>query len=211
MFFFDLDGTLWDATESTAHAWTEVFQKWTLGIHVSADTIRSVAGKPYMDCLESIAPIALSLPNISDLLEDLEFSERNWMDRIGGVLYPDVLEGLKILSEYKKLYLVSNCKGWYLDAFLSQSNVADLFVKAVCHGKTGLKKSDNLIKLMQEEGVDHGFYVGDTVGDLTSAKDTGLIYVHANYGFGGSDVKTDNCHPNFSSITRYLLSIDKQE
>jgi phosphoglycolate phosphatase len=204
MIFFDLDGTLWDATESTAQAWTGVFAQWNFGMTVTPAQIRSVAGKPYLECLEIVSPDAAACDNLPKLLQELGQAEREAMQRMGGRYYEGALQGLSQLAQLSKLYLVSNCNDWYLEAFLDHSGTRHLFADTVCHGTTGLPKHENLRKLMAGNGLTGGYYVGDTNGDRIAAEAAGLVYVHAEYGFGGEGVPSDIRCGDFASVVSWL-------
>lgn len=202
--FFDLDGTLWDATESTARAWTEVFGARDFDLKISSAQIRSVAGKPYLECLQIVAPAVAASPALAEILTELEQAERTRMHSIGGHLYPHVIEGLTDLAARSPLYLVSNCNAWYLDAFLEQSGTAGLFRACACHGSTGLPKIANLKQLMGKYGYESGYYIGDTLGDKSAAEQAGLTYLHADYGFGGEAVTTDLRFADFAAVVDFL-------
>jgi phosphoglycolate phosphatase len=205
MLIFDLDGTLWDASESTAEAWTSVLGQWGFAKAVTADQIRGVAGKPYLECLRILSPGAADCPQLPDLLRDLADAERATMSSIGGRLYDGVLEGLRTLAQTADLFLVSNCNDWYLRAFLHQTQTAELFKDYACHGSTGLPKHENIKLLMRRHGKADSFYVGDTSGDCTAAEMAGAVYVHAEYGFGGKSVQARNCFATFPEIVSFLM------
>lgn len=204
MIFLDLDGTLWDASESTARAWTDVFERWGFGSSVAPAQIRRVAGKPYLECLEIVSPIAAACDQLPKLLQELGQAEREAMERMGGHYYEGALQGLAELAQVSKLYLVSNCNDWYMEAFLDHSGTRHLFAGAVCHGTTGLPKHENLRSLINSNGLDGGYYVGDTNGDRIAAEMAGLVYVHAEYGFGGQGVPSDIRCRDFASVVRWL-------
>jgi phosphoglycolate phosphatase-like HAD superfamily hydrolase len=97
-----------------------------------------------------------------------------------------VIEGLTDLAAVIPLYLVRNCNDWYMEAFLDHSGTRHLFADAVCHGTTGLPKHENLRNLMARDGLQRGYYVGDTNGDRTAAEMAGLVYVgQPNMGLAG--------------------------
>ena len=205
--FFDLDGTLWDASGSTSRAWTEVLSSRRKGLTVSSRQIQDVAGRPYLECLAAIYPEAFDLPDLEGLLEELARAERHWMLAASGELYPGVREGLNALSEANTLFLVSNCADWYLESFLEASRTRDFFADATCFGLTGLPKRDNLLALKRKHGVDAGFYIGDTAGDRDAAAAAGLTYVHMTYGFGGKDLGARHRFASFGALTDHFLAV----
>ncbi len=53
---FDLDGTLWDASESTAKGWNQVLKNIDPSTIITPDAVRSVAGLPFDQCIEKLFP-----------------------------------------------------------------------------------------------------------------------------------------------------------
>jgi phosphoglycolate phosphatase len=181
---FDLDGTLWDATESTAAAWTEVFGRYELNMPVHSDQIRSVAGKPYLECLAEVCPGALKLDSSEGLLSDLLVAERKWLGILGGRLYPSVHEALRLARSNLPCFLVSNCAEWYLQAFFDRFGMSAIFSDALCHGYNGLRKSKNIELIMKRFDIATGYYIGDTQGDYDSADEAGTHFIYFKKGFG---------------------------
>ena len=183
--FFDLDGTLWDATESTARAWTDVFGRYKLNITVTKNQIQSVAGRPYLECLQAICPNALKFADASSLISDLAAAEKEWMHRIHGYTYAGAIEAVSELAERYNVFLVSNCNDWYLEAFLDFSGLRSVFHEAICHGSTQKPKSDNILYLIHKYRIMQGLYIGDTKGDMEASRIVSIGYIHAAFGFGG--------------------------
>ena len=200
---FDIDGTLWNAAASTAVAWTEVFSKHGIPLTVSTGDIEGVAGRPYLDCLRIVFKGFDEHPDKDSLLSDLAMAERAKMTEMGGTLYSGVQDGLKDLSTRFPLYLVSNCQDWYLDAFLDYDGLGSFFKDSTCHGKTKLKKAENIKLIMERNSLLNPVYVGDTSGDHQSATQAGIDYLHVSYGF-------EHNHPapvilkSFNELVRYL-------
>jgi phosphoglycolate phosphatase len=207
--FFDLDGTLWDASESTAQAWTEVFVRWALPGKVTKEDIRGVAGKPYLECLRLIRPAALEHPERERLLADLSAAERAWMERIGGEPYPGALDAVRTVAARYPVFLVSNCNDWYLEAFLNHSGLRSVFSDSICHGTNGRPKAENIRLMLDKHDLRGGFYVGDTVGDMEASLAAGVRYVHAAFGFGGPAIA--NSHfvlSDYDDLPAFLATLD---
>lgn len=185
---FDLDGTLWDASESTACAWTEVFRTHELNTVVRKADIQAVAGRPYLECLEIICPKAFILPEYDQLVKNLSVAEKFWMQEIGGEFYPGALEGVRAIAEKYPTFLVSNCNDWYLNAFLEHSMLQDTFLATTCYGVTGKPKDENIRNILLGNNVPRGLYIGDTSGDMKASLAAGVGYIHVAFGFGGEEM-----------------------
>lgn len=53
--------------------------------------------------------------------------EKSFIDKYGGVLYPNVENVLKELSQKYKLYIVSNCQDGYIESFYKYHKLEKYF------------------------------------------------------------------------------------
>jgi phosphoglycolate phosphatase len=208
--FFDLDGTIWDASETTAAAWNEVFSACEIGTTISGNDIRSVAGRPYLDCLKQLAPTVLTRDDCSEILDKLTVAEQKYMAAMGGAFFPDALEALQMLAHKHHLYLVSNCNGWYLEAFFASSNLYQCFRDSACYTTRNQDKPSNIQYLMRKYKVESGFFIGDTLGDKASAEANGLIFGHVKFGFDPSLTSTLSFE-HFEDILNYFSSVTLED
>jgi phosphoglycolate phosphatase len=204
--FFDLDGTIWDASESTAAAWTKVFERWGVGRNISLQDIQSVAGRPYMECLRILVPDVIANKNIENILLDLSSEERKSMSVLGGKFYGGALSLITKLAKKNKLFLVSNCNDWYLNSFLSLSRLENVFVESVCFNTFEKNKAYNLKYLIDKYSLSNGFYIGDTQGDMQAAQMNGLCYIHMAHGFDKT-LKTDLVFQDFLELDVFFNSV----
>lgn len=181
---FDLDGTLWDSSESVCNSWNEVFGRYP-GItrRLTTADIQSYMGKT----LDKITPLAL--PDTPDelrcrVLRECVSYELEYIAKHGGVLYPKLRETLEQLQREYVLIIVSNCQVGYIEGFLDFADMHDLFSDHECAGGTGLSKGENIRLVIQRNAIDSAVYVGDTQGDLDAADFAGIPFIRAAYGFG---------------------------
>jgi len=102
----------------------------------------------------------------------------------GGTFYDGVIEGICQLARSRKVYLVSNCQGWYLRVFLQFAGIESVLSGVDCFGFSGEPKAAMLTKLMRDHPFSRPVYVGDTEGDEVAAHEAGMDFIHAAYGFG---------------------------
>jgi phosphoglycolate phosphatase len=181
---FDLDGTLWDSTETVAGAWTAVVRRMGQpGRTILPADIAAVMGQPHRELCRALLP-GLPEPRREALALACYAEEERALHARGGRLYPGVREGLAALAAERPLFIVSNCQRGYIETFLAWSGLAPLFRDHECHGNTGLDKAENLRGLVRRNGLAAPWYVGDTEGDRQAAQRAGVPFVHAAYGFG---------------------------
>ena len=94
------------------------------------------------------------------------------------------METLQALAKHYKLFLVSNCQDGYEIPFLNFPGLEGLFCDHETAGRSGLSKAENIKLVCSRSGLHHPLYVGDTAGDMAAAREAGVPFVHAAYGFG---------------------------
>lgn len=181
---FDLDGTLWDASETCAKAWNDLLTERNITDYsIDAAAIRAVSGlsidKVFKEHFTFI-PEDMRIP----LLEAYKPKEAEFMKEFGGELYPEVKEVLKDLSKDYKLFVVSNCLYGYIENFIEFHELQGLFTDFECSGRTGQAKSENIKAIVSRNELKSPVYIGDTIWDHDAAKAAGVPFVCAEYGFG---------------------------
>ena len=181
---FDLDGTLWDSSQSVCESWNIVFGRYPeITRRLTPADVRGFMGKT----LDQIFPIAL--PDTPDelrrkVLRECVQYELEYIAQHGGKLFPGLRETLEELHGSCALIIVSNCQDGYIQDFLDFADMRGLFDDFESAGGTGLSKGENIRLVIQRNGIDKAVYVGDTQGDLDSADFAGVPFIRAAYGFG---------------------------
>ena len=184
---FDLDGTLWDSSEQVAVSWSEALaRRPETDRQVTGEDMRGFMGKT----METIA--ALMLPELEpslriEIMHECERVEQEYLEKHGGVLFPDLEKELERLCGLGKLFIVSNCQSGYIETFLEYHKLGKYFADFECPGGTGFAKAENIRIVIERNGLDNAVYVGDTQGDLDASDSAGVPFIHAAYGFGSVD------------------------
>ena len=181
---FDLDGTLWDSAEHVATAWNEVFAKHPgHSLTLTADDIHNVMGMLLPDIAKKLLP-DMEEDERTELFQRAMDNEIATLERLGGDLYPNLVETLVELRKNYKLYIVSNCQCGYIESFLNHHDMWKYFDGKLAAGDTGLPKWDNIKKVVEDEQLTRAVYVGDIYADYMAASRAGIRFIHASYGFG---------------------------
>lgn len=185
---FDLDGTMWNSTKPIVEAWNII-----LGKHPEIKR-EPIVEEDLTDCMgKTMYTIAAMLfPKEEEavrnaLMDELCFFENEYLEEVGGVLYPKLEETLEELSKEYPLYIVSNCQDGYIEAFLKAHKLAYLFKDTECWGRTFVTKGETNKILIKRNNLKNPVYIGDTQGDKQSAVDAGIDFIFASYGFGNVD------------------------
>lgn len=180
---FDLDGTLWDASDVVAEAWCGALRDFDCALRtVTPEMIRSVMGLTEADILQRFCP-ELNAEEGRALFDRCTALQSKTISKGRARLYPELVSVLKRLSEKYMLAVVSNCSANYLELFLGYPGVQDLFCDYE-YSRTGLPKAGNISLVVERNGLTDALYIGDTVWDMQAAQTAGIPFLHAAYGYG---------------------------
>lgn len=182
---FDVDGTLWDATEIVAAAWTKALRRvYDPQMTVTAGQLRGLFGKLLPDIAARLFPQE-SEKRQQELIELCCAQEHQALLEAAKVpLYPGLEDTLQVLSEKYKLFIVSNCQAGYIEVFLKCTGFSGYFQDHLCPGDTGHPKGENIREIIRRHHLKDPVYIGDTIGDFRAAREAGIPFVHAAYGYG---------------------------
>lgn len=184
---FDLDGTLWDSRQPASEVWARVVSEYPqITDEVSAERLGSFYGLPLEDIAKNMfksVPYEFALA----VMERCVKEQCPYLVEHNGLLLGDIrglFEALK--RKHIKVYIVSNCRAGYIEAFLKGHELEGLVDDHLCPGDTGLLKADNIMIMVKKWGLAAPVYVGDTAGDLEAAEAANVPFIFAGYGFGNA-------------------------
>jgi phosphoglycolate phosphatase len=184
---FDLDGTLWDATEVIRQTWNEVLAGYEyMREPITIEELEGCMGLQLDEISRRLFPMADSKLQHELIVKCCDL-EVELLNKVGGNLFPKLEETLIKLKERHRLFIVSNCQSGYIESFINSSGLGYLFEDYTCAGDTGLSKGENNRLIMERNRLETAVYVGDTAGDMESARVAGIPFVFARYGFGECD------------------------
>lgn len=185
---FDLDGTLWDATEPVCTSWNKALQEYAqeqgLNIEkISIEQIKSVMGLQIPEIGKKLFP-SFSEEVQAKIMERGGEAEIEYLKEHGAILYPQVEKTLALLAQRFKLFIVSNCQVGYIEAFFAAHKLGKYFIDYENPGRTGLSKGENIKLIMERNHLQKPVYIGDTISDAKAAQEAGIPFIFARYGFG---------------------------
>ena len=158
---FDVDGTLWDSTDSVADSWNlAIRENSSLDLTIDGEILQGLFGKTMTEIADALFPSLSEEERMNFIQICFDLSER----------YP--------------LFIVSNCQCGYIEAMLNASGLGPYIKDHLCFGETQTPKSQTILKLMERNALKDVVYVGDTQGDADACRDAGVPFIFAEYGFG---------------------------
>jgi len=198
---FDIDGTLWYASATSAKGWNKGLAKLGIDERINAEQIGLVTGHPYEQCIEMLLPgLRKSYP---ELFKTLDKYETEAIKSEGGRFFDGVIEGVLELAKHYMIFLVSNCQEWYLRLFLNFSGLKNVLSGTNCHGISGLPKNEMLSRMKRDYALKNPVYIGDTAGDEEAAELADIDFIFVSWGFGkpnGSPVTLNS----FAELVTYI-------
>ena len=181
---FDIDGTLWDSTDSVAASWNKAIREnSSLDLTIDADILSRLFGKTMTEIGDALLP---DYPeSIRRKLLDLCFKyENEYLKDHPGILFEGVTDTIKKLSEKYPLFIVSNCQLGYIEVTMQCAGIEPYIKDHLCFGETQVSKGETLQILMERNHLKVPVYVGDTQGDADACRYAGIPFIFAEYGFG---------------------------
>jgi phosphoglycolate phosphatase len=201
---FDLDGTLWDASITSAWAWNRALRDLKIEFReITAGDIRSISGRVPEEFLPMIFPDLGGAKRLEvyDLCSRYEISD---IRKMGGIMYEGVPKGICDLSEQIPVTLVSNCQADYMEAFLEWTGMDDIIFDYLSFGENGLDKKSNIEEIVNRCDLRDPVFIGDTTGDRKAAEDAGIPFLGAGWGFG-KEFNDPVVFQNFNELKNFIL------
>lgn len=137
---FDVDGTLWDSTESVAQSWTAYLrEKEHMDITLTSARLMTLFGQTLSDIARQIFPDCSEAEQLR-LIDGCCQAEHEALLKKCAPLYEDLEKMLQIMYKKYPLYIVSNSQSGYIEVFLQTSGLEKYFKGHLCNGDTGLDK-----------------------------------------------------------------------
>ena len=183
---FDLDGTLWDTSDVVVKIWNSVLSRRCPRLKMTKEIMSSLMGKNKAQFMDDFF-VSVKKAEAESLINEIFKCEQEYLKKHGVNMYDGVVDTLKILKEKYKLAIVSNCQSGYLNSFLEYYSLRELLTDFECAGSSPLSKGENIALVISRNGFEKAIYVGDTKSDENAAKEAGISFVYASYGFGEVD------------------------
>ena len=184
----DIDGTLWDSRALVAQGYNlQLTAEGLSRYFVDAERLKPLFGKVMTEIADAIFPDLPENSRYALMERCMERENRFLHENECAIGYPGVAEALSCLAERHRLFIVSNSQCGYPELCMDKLGIRQLIGGHLCFGDTGTPKGETIRVLMERHDITSAVYIGDTQGDADAARDAGIPFVWASYGFGTPD------------------------
>jgi len=182
---FDIDGTLWDSTPVVADAWNKALEAVPdIAFRFTPHRLTQLFGHPMNEIADISFPLLPEKERYA-LMDNCCDQEHAFLSATRqDLLYPEVADTIRQLSDAFPLFIVSNCQSGYIELFLEKTGLGPCITDFECPGNTGLNKGPNIRLVMERNQLKKPVYIGDIESDHIAAIQAGIPFCHAAYGFG---------------------------
>lgn len=200
---FDMDGTLWDSTDSYVKCWNQALIKLGHPDIITRPILESVMGLDEKKLLGIIFP-HYNTEQQTEIIDHIKIAQDELLEQLGGTLYDGVSEGLSALAPHYRIFMLSNCFANTIHQFLRITGLAKYIEGHICYGENPVPKAQNMNYLKEKYSLQNPIYVGDTNGDRTQAEQAQIPFVYMTYGFDKVDTYYQ-AFDSFGALTKWLL------
>lgn len=180
---FDMDGTLWNATDSYAKIWNATCQEFGMEADFKGEDLVHFMGMSIESIMEHLLGDNMTVDK-ETFLKALGVQEDAMMPSLGGVLFPGVRECLEKLHGQFRLFMLSNCSARGLKNFVNYTGTSHLFEGLLTQGERPVEKCENLLFMASKYSLKNPTYVGDTQSDCNQCHAANMPFTYAAWGFG---------------------------
>ncbi len=182
---FDIDGTLWDSRELVAQGYNiQLKQEGLEHLCVTAEDFLPLFGKVMTEIADVIFASVPEQERYTLMERCMETENRYLHENPCHIGYPDIRTTMEKLAKKYRLFIVSNSQCGYPELCIQKLGLEPFISGHLCFGDTGREKGETIRRLMDNHGITSAVYIGDTQGDLEAARQAGIPFVFAAYGFG---------------------------
>ena len=203
LIIFDVDGVLFNSKKNMNYSWKKV--KSVHKVKPNFKNYFKLVGLPFNKILFKL--------DIKKNLKEIEKTYRNESLRLlrKNILYPGVKKTLRRLKIKYKLAIVTSKDKTRTKKLLKEFNLKFKVIVSPSNNLKGKPYPDQILKALKLSRIKNkrnAVYVGDTKIDYMAAKNSGINYVHAQYGFRTKRFSCKNNIEKFYQLPKVLDSFN---
>ncbi len=198
LYLFDLDGVIIDSKKNMRISWNSVNKKFALNI--SFKKYFFLIGRDFRDILKKLKIKNKDLNNIEKTFKKESIKNLNKCK-----LFPKVKSILNHLRKKKiKVGIVTSKDCLRTRKILRKFSLKFNEVRCSDDSLPSKPKPDKILSIIKKLKIkkDKTVYVGDMMVDKLTAKNAGVDYIHALYGYSSKKIKHKNTIHSFKELIK---------
>lgn len=183
MIIFDMDGTLWDTTNVTFESAKIISDTYDEVKPVDINTIKNGMGLDIYQCSKLYMPYLDEEKRVFYLKKLIEKTNELISSDSIDILYDGVSSTLRELSKRYKLAIVTNNADSYVETFIKKARLNDVITDYIGTASHNISKTEAIKLIKERNKANDCYYVGDIDKDKEAAREAGVTFIHAKYGF----------------------------
>lgn len=198
LYLFDLDGVLIDSKKNMRTSWNLVNKKF--GLKIPFKNYFFYIGRDFKDILKK-----LKIKNKNPYLIEETFKKESLKNLNKCKLYPKVKLVLNQLRKKKiKLGIVTSKDCIRTKKILKKFSLKFNEIRCSNNKFPGKPKPDKILSILKKLKIkkNETVYIGDTMVDKLTAKNAGIDYIHASYGYSLNKINHKNRINSFNELIK---------
>lgn len=198
LFLFDLDGVIIDSKKNMELSWNSVNKKFKL--NVTFEKYFSLIGRDFKEILRKLNIKNKNLDDIEKTFKNASIKNFNKYK-----LFPKVKVVLRSLIRKKiKIGIVTSKDCLRTNKILKKFSLKFNEVRCSNGILAGKPNPDKIFSILKKLKINKAntIYVGDMVVDKKTAKNAGVEYIHALYGYSPKKINHKNTIQSFDELIK---------
>ena len=198
LYLFDLDGVIIDSKKNMRISWNSVNKKF--GLNIPFKKYFFLIGRDFRDILKKLKIKNKDFNNIEKFFKKESIKNLNKCK-----LFPKVKLILNHLRKKKiKVGIVTSKDCLRTRKILRKFSLKFNEVRCSDNSSPGKPKPDKILSIIKKLKItkDKTVYVGDMMVDKLTAKNAGIDYIHALYGYSSKIIKHKNTIHSFKELIK---------
>ena len=198
LYLFDLDGVIIDSRKNMESSWNLVNKKFKLDI--TFEKYFSLIGRDFKEILRKLKIKNKNLDDIEKTFKNASLKNFNEYK-----LYPKVKVVLRSLTKKKiKIGIVTSKDCIRTKKILKKFSLKFNEVRCSNGKLPGKPKPDKILSILEKLKIKktNTVYIGDMMVDKKTAKNAGVEYIHALYGYSPKKINHKNTIQSFNDLIK---------
>jgi phosphoglycolate phosphatase len=198
LYLFDLDGVILDSKKNMELSWNLVNKKFKLNI--TFEKYFSLIGRDFKEILKKLKIKNKDIDNIEKAFKKASIKNFNKYK-----LFPKVKMVLKSLKQEKiKIGIVTSKDCLRTKKVLKKFSLKFNEIRCSNGMLSGKPKPDKVFSILKKLKISKSntVYIGDMMVDKKTAKNAGVEYIHASYGYSPKKISHKNTIHSFIELIK---------